>query len=289
MRGKLAKTGILSRQLAYLAILLWACVPRMALSQTPSPLQEWQYSGGTVLERLFEPKLPEWRIVAGIGDEVEPLYDGARLYRGQAGPVFNIRYYDIAFASVGEGFGVNLLRGDHYRVGVAIGYDLGRRVSDDYTHLHGLGDIRRAPVIKLFESLAVSRKFPLVLRADVRQFVGGADGAAADLEAYIPLPGSSKTFVMFAGPSITFADHLFLQKEFGISTAQALASGYPGFDTHAGTNAVGFGFSATRFISSRWLINLDAAVNHLRGSASESPITQRSGQRVIALSIAYNQ
>jgi outer membrane scaffolding protein for murein synthesis (MipA/OmpV family) len=127
------------------------------------------------------------------------------------------------------------------------------------------------------------------LRADVRQFVGGADGTAADLEAYMPLPGSSKAFVMFAGPSITFADHLFLQKEFGVSRAQALASGYPGFHTHAGTNAVGFGFSATRFISSRWLINLDAAVNSLRGSASESPITQRSGQRVLALSIAYNR
>jgi outer membrane scaffolding protein for murein synthesis (MipA/OmpV family) len=268
---------------------LFCAAAAPAHSQTPSPLQEWQYSSGIILERLFEPQVPEWRVVAGVGDEIKPLYDGARIYKAQAGPVFNIRYYDYAFASVGEGFGVNILRGDHYRVGIALGYDLGRYVSDDPVHLHGMGDIRRSPVIKVFESVAVSKKFPLVLRADVRQYVGGADGAAADLEAYMPLPGSSKKFVMFAGPSITFADHLFLQKEFGVSASQSLASGYPGFDTHAGTNSVGFGFSATRFISKRWLINLDAAVNHLRGSADTSPISQRGGQRVLALSVAWNE
>jgi outer membrane scaffolding protein for murein synthesis (MipA/OmpV family) len=184
---------------------------------------------------------------------------------------------------------MNLLSGDNYRAGVSIGYDLGRRVSDYYSHLHGLGDIAPAPVIKLFESCAISKKFPLVLRADVRQFVGGADGVVGDLGAYMPLPGSSKSLAMFAGPSITFADHLYLQKKFGVTAAQALASGYPEDDVHGGTNAVGLGFSATRFITTRWLINVDAAVNRLRGSASESPLTQRTGQRVLALSIAYSR
>jgi outer membrane scaffolding protein for murein synthesis (MipA/OmpV family) len=72
-----------------------------------------------------------------------------------------------------------------------------------------------------------------------------------------------------------------------VTPAQALASGYPVFDPHAGTNAVGFGFSATRFITDHWLINVDAAVNHLLGSASESPITQRTVQRALAISFGY--
>lgn len=99
--------------------------------------------------------------------------------------MINIRYRDIAFASVGEGLGVNPLRGDNYRAGVSIGYDLGRRVADYYSHLHGLGDIAPAPVIKLIESYAISKKFPLVLRAAVRQLVGGADGVVGDLEGLI--------------------------------------------------------------------------------------------------------
>jgi len=31
------------------------------------------------------------------------------------GPVIDVRYQDLAFASVGEGIGVNVIRGDNYR------------------------------------------------------------------------------------------------------------------------------------------------------------------------------
>ncbi len=267
--------------------MLCACAPQIASSQTPSPLQEWQYSSGIILARLFEPDLPEWRVVLGAAAEAKPLYDGAQPYRVQFGPVINIRYRDIAFASVGEGLGVNIVRGENYRAGVSLGYDLGRRVSDDSTHLHGLGDIARAPVVEMFGSYVISKQFPLVLRADVRRIVGGADGFVGDVDAYLPLPGSSKTFIMFAGPSITFADRLHMQKSFGVNTSQALASGYPVYIAHGGANAVGLGFSATRFITKHWLISADAAVNRLLGSAGESPITRSKVQEVLALSVDY--
>lgn len=274
-------------RLAYLAFTLWVCAPPTAWAQTPSPLQEWQYSSGIVLEKLFKPNLPEWRVVLGAAAEVKPLYDGAALSRVQGGPLINIRYRDIAYVSVGEGIGVNVLRGQNYRAGIQVGYDLGRRVSDDYGHLHGLGDIRRAPVVEAFASYAISKDLPLVLRGDVRQIIGGADGMVADVGAYIPLPGSSKKLIMFAGPSITYADHRYLQKEFGITPAQALASGYPVYDPHAGTSAVGFGLSVTRFITDHWLINMDGAVNRLLGSGRDSPITQRTVQRALAISFGY--
>jgi outer membrane scaffolding protein for murein synthesis (MipA/OmpV family) len=273
---------------AALALLLCAGAPRLALCQTPSPLQEWQYSGGEILASLFEPNLPDWRYVAGLSAAVQPLYSGSKPYRVEGGPVFDIRYRNVAFISVGEGIGVNFLHGQTYRIGVSAVYDLGRTVSDYSSHLRGLGDISAAPAAKLFASWVVSKKFPLVLRADARQFVGGADGAVGDLEAYMPLPGSSKRFVMFAGPSITFADHLYLQKEFGVTRAQALASGYPVFDPHPGTNAEGVGFSATGFITQNWLINVDGAIDRLRGSAAESPITQETVQRAIELTLAYS-
>jgi outer membrane scaffolding protein for murein synthesis (MipA/OmpV family) len=268
------------------AVLLGAGA-RTLRAQTPSPLQEWQYSSGIALEKLFVPNLPDWRVVLGMGGEYKPLYDGAELTRTQAGPVINIRYKDIAFASVGEGLGVNLIHGEHYRGGLAICYDLGRYESQDVSHLAGLGDLKRSPGVKAFFSYAVSKSFPMVVRADVRQIIGGADGAVADLSAYLPLPGSSKRFIMFAGPSFTAADHKFMQREFGVTTTQSIASGYPVYDTHAGADAVGFGFSATGFLTRHWLISLDSAMNHLLGSASESPITQRRTQKVLALSAAY--
>jgi outer membrane scaffolding protein for murein synthesis (MipA/OmpV family) len=93
---------------------------------------------------------------------------------------------------------------------------------------------------------------------------------------------------MLAGPSFTYADHRYMQKVFGVTAAQSIASGYPVYDAHAGSDAVGFGFSATGFITDHWLINMDAAVNRLLGSARESPITQKSTQHALGLSVAYS-
>jgi len=284
---QLGNIAAVSRPLAWLALLLCICVPRMAISQTPSPLQEWQYPGGTILEKIYEPNQPDWRVVLGAAVAAMPRYDGAQPYRVSPGPVVVILYKDIAFASVGEGLGVNFLRGDRYRVGISLGYDLGRPMSDDYSHLHGLGDITPAPVVKLFGSYVVSAQFPLIVRADIRRVVGGADGLLGDLEAFMPLPGSSKTFIMFAGPSVTFANRQYNQKVFGVTADQASASDYPVYSAHGGAQAVGLGFSATRFVTPHWLVNVDLAWNHLLESANDSPIIQAPVQGVIEFSTAY--
>jgi len=276
------------RKLLYLALLLGALGPRLAWTQTPSPLQEWQYSGGVVLQQLFEPNLPDWRVVLGAAAEAQPVYQGASAMRVMGGPVINIRYKDIAFFSTGEGLGYNFLRGRYYRVGVALGWDVGRRVPDDYPNLHGLGDISIGPSIKLYASYVLSKDFPMVIQVDARKILGGADGVIGDLEAYMPVPGSSKTFFMFAGPSITWANHRYLSKEYGVTLTQSLASGDPIFNVHGGTNSVGFGFSATQLLTEKWLINLDAAVSQLRGSAANSPITEARTQRALAVSVNYH-
>jgi outer membrane scaffolding protein for murein synthesis (MipA/OmpV family) len=278
----------LPRQLGLLALALLACSSR-ALAQTPSPLQEWQYSGGIILARLFEPDLPTWRTILGVGAELQPVYDGARADRVSGGPVINIHYRDVAFLSTGEGLGFNFLRGDHYQVGVGVTYDLGRKEKDDLTNLRGMGDIPAAPVGKLYGTWVLSKKFPLILRASARQFVGGAEGAVGDAGVYMPLPGSSKTFVMFAGPSITLATRHYLQTLYGVTAEQSLASGHPVFDVdHSGTAAAGVGFSATKFLGKHLLLNLDTAISQIRGRPASSPLVERRTQRVLALSFDYH-
>jgi outer membrane scaffolding protein for murein synthesis (MipA/OmpV family) len=279
--------GLSWRGLFCLAMLLCLWVPRMAWSQTPSPLQEWQYPGGTILDKVFDPNQPDWHVVLGAAVDSEPRYGGARTYRTSVGPVIDIRYRDIAFASVGEGLGWNIWHGDMSRAGISVGYDLGRPMSDDYYHLHGLGDIEPQPVVKAFGSIVVSKKFPLILRADVRRIMGHSGGLLGDLEAFMPLPGSSRTFIMFAGPSVTFASRQYNQKVYGISATQAADSGYMIYNAHGGAQSTGLGFSATRFITPHWLVNTDMAWNHLLGSASDSPITQSSVQGVLELSTEY--
>jgi outer membrane scaffolding protein for murein synthesis (MipA/OmpV family) len=272
-----------------LALILLACSSRTVLAQTPSPLQEWQYSGGVILARLFQPDPPEWRTILGVAAQAQPVYDGSRAYRVQGGPVINIRYRDIAFISSGEGIGYNVLHGDHYEVGVGMTYDLGRKEKYDFTNLHGMGDIGAAPVAKLYASWVLSRKFPIIMRVSARQFIGGAQGAVGDAGVYLPLPGSSRTFVMFAGPSITMATTHYLQTLYGVSQAQSEASGHPVYNIpHSGTVAAGVGFSATKFITKHWLLNVDGALSQVRGSAAHSPLVETHTERVIALSVDYS-
>ncbi len=277
------------RYWSLLLLALLACGSPAALAQTPSPLQEWQYSGGIILARLFEPDLPRWRTILGIAAEVQPVYDGARAYRGSGGPVINIHFRDIVYLSSGEGLGFNFLRGDHYQLGVGVTYDLGRKEKDDLTNLHGMGDISAAPVAKVYGSWVLARKFPLILRVSAKQFLGGAQGAVGDAAVYLPLPGSSQTFVMFAGPSITLATRHHLQTLYGVTPQQSLASGHPVYDiSHSGTSNAGVGFSATKFLGKNILINLDTAISQIRGAPAFSSLIERKTERVLAVSFNYH-
>jgi len=277
-----------SRLLCFVALLGCACLSPWASAQTPSPLQEWQYSGGIVLARLFDPDLPKYRTILGLAAELQPAYDGSRAYRVEGGPDFNFYYRDKFFISTGDGIGYNVLRGDHYQVGVAMAYDLGRKVSQDYANLHGMGDIQAAPVGKLFGTVVLAKKFPLILRVDARQYIGGDQGAVGDISVYTPLPGSSRTFVMFAGPSVTLATHHYMQVLYGVTPQQSAASGHPVYDiVHDGTAAAGVGFSATKFLGEHWLLNLDGAIDEIRGTARRSPIVEKPDQHIVVLSLNY--
>jgi outer membrane scaffolding protein for murein synthesis (MipA/OmpV family) len=151
-----------------------------------------------------------------------------------------------------------------------------------------MGDISAAPVAKVFGAWVISKYFPLILRVDARHPIGGAEGLVGDAGVYLPLPGSSKKFVMFAGPSITLANRHYLQVLYGVTPEQSVASGHPVYEIpHAGTSAVGVGFSATKFISEHWLANLDMAISQIRGSPAHSPIVEVRTQRVLALSVDY--
>jgi outer membrane scaffolding protein for murein synthesis (MipA/OmpV family) len=258
-----------------------------ARAQTPTPLQEWQFSSGIVLRNMFDPQPPEWQVILGPSVSLAPIYDGAKPYHVRVGPNIDIRYRDIAFLSVGEGLGVNVLRGENYRAGIALGYDLGRRVNEYPSHLSGLGNIPAAPALKLFAAYAISKEFPLVIRADIRRILGASDGFLGDLGAYIPLPGSSQTFVMFAGPSVTVANDNYMERTFGVDLPQSLRSGFPVYKAHAGVKAAGFGLNATWLVTDHWLFDATTAMSRLFDSAANSPITQRKTEGTVALTVAY--
>ena len=271
----------------WLGVLALSLVGRSAFAQTPSPLAEWQYSAGIQLQRLFEPSIPTWQIELGVGGQFAPIADGLARYRVQPGPVIDVRYKDYAFISTGEGIGINLLTFSHFRLGAAITYDLGREVSQDRTHLHGLENIDPAPEAKVFADYALAKGFPVTLRWDVRRQIGATDGWVGDFGAYTPLPGSSKSFAWFAGPTVTAGSKRYMDSYFGVTEYQTTMTNYRQYNAEAGLKSTGFGVSAAWLITPHVIVNVSSAVNRLLGSAAESPITESKLQGVVSFSAMY--
>jgi len=255
----------------------------LAFAQTPSPLPEWYYSQGHLLERYTRDELPKWERTVGLAAETQPKYEGGNAYAMSGGPAFDIRYYDIAFASSGEGFGVNVLRGKRYRAGIALAVDLGRDEDDDH-HLYGLGDIGISPEAKLFAEYMFI--FPAVVRIDGRHSFGGQGSWIGDISVYMPLAGSEKFFV-FAGPSLTFADSNNLRHTFGVSAEQSSASGYPKYYASKGLRSGSFGVSGGYFFTKRWLVEGALVGEKLFGAAGRSPFVQEQGQYALSVSSEY--
>jgi outer membrane scaffolding protein for murein synthesis (MipA/OmpV family) len=260
---------------------------RPAQAQTPSPLAEWQYSSGVQLQRLFEPTIPTWQIELGLGAQLAPVADGIARYQAQPGPVIDIRYKDIAFASTGEGVGFNLFSFRHVSFGAAITYDLGRSPHADGEALTGLGTIHPAPEFKIFAVTTLAKSFPLTIRVDARRQLGATNGYIGDVGAYLPMPGSSQTFAWFVGPTVTVADSRYMNAYFGISKAQARSTRYHLYHAEGGFKSAGLGVSADYFVTPNVILNMSGAFNRLLGSAAESPITQTKYEEVVSLSAIY--
>jgi outer membrane scaffolding protein for murein synthesis (MipA/OmpV family) len=272
----------------WLAAAFWGLLAvRPALAQTPSPLAEWQYSSGIQLQRLFEPTIPDWQVELGLGAQYAPVFDGISHYQAQPGPVIDIRYKDIAFASTGEGVGFNLFSFRHVRFGAAITYDLGRSPHLDGEDFTGLGTIHPAPEFKIFAGYALAKAFPLVIRVDARKQLGATNGYVGDAGAYLPMPGSSQGFAWFVGPTVTLADSRYMNGYFGVSQAQAQNTRYRRYKAAAGFKSAGFGLSADYFVTPHFIISVNAAFNRLLGSAAESPITQSKYEEVGSVAALY--
>jgi outer membrane scaffolding protein for murein synthesis (MipA/OmpV family) len=263
----------------FLAALSFASDP--SLAQTPSPLAAWQYSVGEVLTPLGGP-VPEWRFTFGGGVNVQPFYDGSKRYRIEPSFVVDIRYRELLFLSDGEGLGINILHGQNYRAGVALGYDLGR---DHHLQerLAGLGNVAVAPEAKIFAEYFL---LPVVISADLRKGFGGHNGVIGDLGAYVPIPVAPGLYV-FTGPSVTVANERYLQAYFGVTAAQAANSGFPVFTPHGGFVRTGWGVTTAYQWTEHWWLEAQGAVQYILGDAGRSPITEDRAEMTVGANVLY--
>ncbi len=261
-----------------------------ASAQTPSPFPYWADSAGVVMRPLAGPP-PKWQTFVGGGFVVMPAYEGSHTYRVWPAPEIDIRYYDQAFISTGDGIGVNLLHGQNYRAGVAISYDIGRE-HDYSSRLAGTNNVDPTPEVKLFAEayfmpFGDAIPLPIAITSDVRQGVIGHQGMIGDLGLYMPIAGN-ESFDVFIGPSVTFANREYMQSYFGVSVPNAIPqSAFAPYSAHGGLKNASFGVSADYRFADHWALHGDIGFERLMDSAGNSPIVEARSQLGTAVTLGY--
>jgi outer membrane scaffolding protein for murein synthesis (MipA/OmpV family) len=264
------------------------CGAASAVAQTPSATPEWHYSEGHLLDVYMHDSVPKWDRVVGLATSTSAKYEGGDAYSTSYGPTFDIRYRDEAFASAGEGFGVNLLHMKNARAGIALTYDLGREQQSDHFR-SGVGSYQIAPEAKVFAEYLL---FPVTFRVSAHRSFGGQGGWVGDVSAYMPLGGKEGKYFIFAGPSVEFADHDNMRHVFGIDAQQSQQAArntndYPIYHAASGIRDYSFGVSGGYFFTRPWIVEGFAGGEQLVGTAARSPLVHEQGVGVLQLVTAY--
>ena len=261
-------SGVVRRVLGICCGIVLSLVAHTAFAQQAT-FTDWQDSSGVVMRALGGP-IPDWSVTLGGGIAVMPAYEGSNQMRPSPAPDIDIRYKDLAYASIGEGIGYNALRGANYRAGVGLTYDTGRMHSAA-TRLQGTKNIDPAPVVKGF----VQYMFvPVVLSFDVKQALSSYQGLTADLGAYMPIVGTEKVQI-YVGPELTFADSRYMQAYFGINPQNTSAqSHFRNYSASGGLKDARLGISGLYHFDDHWFVDATLGGERLLGSATGSPIVQ---------------
>ena len=223
----------------------------------------------------------------GGGLAVVPEYAGASRLR--ALPLIVAEYQSgTGFFSGSRGIGYETSV-DGVGVSAAFTYDAGRKDrqkagalgSDD---LKGMGDIKGAAVGVFgtsydagFAKLSLDAHLAASNRARGNTYVVGLSR---------PLFVSAEHQVALTA-SATYADAKSVQTYFGVTAAQATASGYRAYRPGAGFESITMALNWNLVLDAHWSVRSAAGLSRLVGDAGASPIVRRRSQALLGTTLNY--
>lgn len=277
-RGRFATTLIprLRRDSVRLLIIVAVLAPTLGWAQEQSLEDQTLQQQGLIRAQAG------WSVTFGAGVAAAPRYPGASRERLRPVPLISIDYDDRLIIGP-AGIGLIALRWQGFRAGPVLGFEGGRRASDD-PRLTGLGDISATATAGLF---AAYDRGPIAISATGRQAISQtSNGFSGLLQIEVHhLIGRARIAL---GPDLEFGNNEYQQTWFGITAAQSAASGLREYAPQAGINRVGVHAGLTYRASAHVLWRAFARVSDLTGDAAQSPIVERRIQFVIGAGIAYH-
>ncbi len=237
-----------------------SAVALLALIATPALAQEQQ-----------EPR----RYRVGLGAQVTPSYPGADDVR--FGPFINV---DIArgdtpfqFEAMDESFAIPVVNVEGVAFGPAASIQGSRRKSDVGVPI---GKVKTTFEAGGFVQAFVAPNFRL--RAELRRGIGGHDGFIGEVSADL-IARDGDRYVFSIGPRVTLTNARYQRAYFGVTGAQAAATGLPVYRPEGGLQSVGGTAGLSYQFSRTWGAMAYVRYDRLVDDAADSPIVRGFGSR----------
>lgn len=201
------------------------------------------------------------------GAQLRPEFPGAEDY--ELGPDLGFSFGSL---EIGR-FGIGDPNPDLVRTGLGLRGSfryVGERDSDDHPELEGLDDVDDA--LEIGVGLAYQRDAYRVF-GDLRYGVTGHDSFVGEIGADVFVRPTDRLTIN-AGPRVFFGEDGYAQEYFGVSDAEAEASGLDAFDADGGALSAGVEIGARYRINDDWGIEGAVTYDRLIGDAEDSPITE---------------
>ena len=216
---------------------------------------------------------PEPRPSAGLsftlrgGARVQPEFPGSDEYR--FGPDLGFSFGSLQLGR----FGIGDADPDLVRTGLGVRGSfryVGGRDSGEFEALSGLDDVDDA--LELGVGLSW-RQDAYEVFGDLRYGVTGHDAFVGEVGADVFLRPSDR-LTLNAGPRVFFGEDRYAQEYFGVSPAEAAASGLEAFDAEGGALSAGLEIGARYRLNEDWGVEGAVTYDRLLGDAEDSPITE---------------
>jgi outer membrane scaffolding protein for murein synthesis (MipA/OmpV family) len=244
-------------------------IPDLPLSNLPAST-EADTSAGT------------WRFTLGGGLSYAPRYEGAVHDRLRFMPLLDATYKNGKFfASPLRGVGYNFSGDRDAQYGVRLTPGKNRRESAD-SHLTGMGNIGFTPEAGLFYN---QRFAPWYISSAIST---GDHGTHAELGSGIGF-ALSPTDRLRVGVNLMWGDSKYNQTYFGVTPAQATASGnvLTAFNASSGVKDYALTGNWLHSFDRKWFSNAGVSYKWLTGSAKQSPLTQRRAASSVNYLVGY--
>lgn len=214
----------------------------------------------------------DFRIKVGVGTAIAPRFEGSDDYKARVMPKLSLRYKNLVSIN-NTRMRVFVVHNEKFVTGVQARYRFGRD-EDSSPDLLGLGNVGDSLEMGGF---AEWRPGWAIVGVEVGQDVaGGHNGlvAAAYAGSQLPLGGG---WALEGGAQVTWVSENFMQRTFGVTEAQSLASGLPEFNAGAGIKDVA-GRIGLRFDKwKHWNFSSYVAYSRLMNDAANNPLVELRG------------